>query len=565
MGFLNKLALLGCCAGALGCSEKPEGVAQIFFGGDILTMQGDRPQYVQALAINDGKITYAGQLNEALELAGANTIKSDLEGQTLMPSFIDAHGHFMSSLEMVKQVNLANPPVGSVSKIPHIIEKLKAYQEHHQVPKGGWILGWGYDKEGLDEQRDITKLDLDPHFPDHKVMVIHVSMHGAVLNSQALKWANITADTPTPEGSVLARLPNSQEPAGLIMEGAYLPVYLKRPMPDAEEMMDIIARAQAMYSSEGYTHAQDGFTSIKNMDFLKKAAAQNKLVLDVVSLPGFNQFEEWVNNPNYPFGKYNQGLKFQGIKITQDGSPQAKTAHVSEPYLTGGLHGEADWQGETTLPKDHFSAVVKKAVDADLQLFIHANGDATIDQTIEAVRTAGVTSKDDRRSVVIHSQFQRPDHLEHYKELGISPSYFSNHAFFWGDVHAKNIGWKKASFISPIKAAKQKGLVYSNHTDFNVTPLDPFFVMWTAMKRETRAGKILGPDQTVDAYTALQGLTTGPAWQVFEEHRKGMLKEGMLADLIILSANPLKTSVDDIRNIKVQNTIKEGISIYQAP
>ena len=565
MGFLNKLALLGCCIGALGCSEKPDGVEQIFFGGDILTMQGDTPLYVKALAINDGKIAYLGELDKALAMAGPNTIKSDLKGQTLMPSFIDAHGHFMSSLEMVKQVNLANPPVGSVSNIPDIINKLKTYQEQHQVPKGGWILGWGYDKEGLDEQRDITKLDLDPHFPDHKVMIIHVSMHGAVLNSQALKWANITSDTPTPQGSVLARLPNSQEPAGLIMEGAYLPVYLKRPMPDEKEMLNIISQAQRMYSSEGYTHAQDGFTSIKNMNFLKKAAAQNKLVLDVVSLPGFNQFKEWVNNPDYPFGEYNQRLKFQGIKITQDGSPQAKTAHVSEPYLTGGLHGEKDWQGETSLPKEHFIDLVKNAADSGLQLFIHANGDATIDQAITAVRAAGITAKNDKRSVVIHSQFQRPDHLDDYKELGISPSYFSNHAFFWGDVHAKNIGWEKASFISPIKAAKKKGLVYSNHTDFNVTPLDPFFVMWSAMKRETRAGKILGADQTVDAYTALQGLTTGPAWQVFEEHRKGMLKEGLLADLVILSNNPVKTLVDDIRNIKVQNTIKEGISIYQAP
>jgi predicted amidohydrolase YtcJ len=148
--------------------------------------------------------------------------------------------------------------------------------------------------------------------------------------------------------------------------------------------------------------------------------------------------------------------------------------------------------------------------------------------------------------------------------LGISPSYFTNHTFFWGDVHVKNIGPEKAAFISPIKAAKAKGIVFSNHTDFNVTPLDPFFVIWTAMKRESRSGQIIGPDQRVDAYTALQGLTTGPAWQLFEENRKGMIMEGLLADFVILSADPLKTDVDQIRHIKVLETIKEGKTIFSA-
>ncbi|MEB3192214.1 MAG: amidohydrolase family protein [Snowella sp.] len=195
---------------------------------------------------------------------------------------------------------------------------------------------------------------------------------------------------------------------------------------------------------------------------------------------------------------------------------------------------------------------------------IHANGDATIDQAIEAVEKAGITAKNDRRTVIIHSQFQRPDQLDKYAKLGISPSYFTNHTFFWGDVHIKNIGREKADFISPMKAAKKKGLVISNHTDFNVTLLDPFFVIWTAMKRESQKGEIIGKDQRVDAYTALQALTTGPAWQVFEENRKGMIKEGLLADFVILSADPVKTNVDNIREIKVIETIKEDKTIFKS-
>jgi predicted amidohydrolase YtcJ len=264
------------------------------------------------------------------------------------------------------------------------------------------------------------------------------------------------------------------------------------------------------------------------------------------------------------FGEYHNGLKLQGIKFTQDGSPQGKTAWVSTPYLTGGPGGEENWRGEPTQPKEAFIAQVKAAFDAGLQVQVHANGDATIDATIEAVERAGITAADDRRTLVIHSQFQRPDQLDKYVELGMSPSYFTNHCYFWGDVHIKNIGREKADFISPVKAAKDKGLVYSNHTDFNVTPLDPFFVIWTAMARESRSGEVIGPDQRVDAYTALQGLTTGPAWQLFEEDRKGKIKEGLLADFVILSENPLETGVDGIRDIEVLETVKKGTTIYKA-
>jgi predicted amidohydrolase YtcJ len=115
-----------------------------------------------------------------------------------------------------------------------------------------------------------------------------------------------------------------------------------------------------------------------------------------------------------------------------------------------------------------------------------------------------------------------------------------------------------------MKAAKNKGLIISNHTDFNVTPLNPFFVIWTAMSRTSRTGQVLGADQRVDAYTALQALTTGPAWQVFEENRKGAIEEGLLADFVFLSADPVKTSVDKIREIKVIETIKEDKTIFKS-
>ncbi|BAJ03113.1 conserved hypothetical protein [Shewanella violacea DSS12] len=540
----------------------------LYKNGEILTMDGDKPNYVEAVTVRNGKIQAVGSLESISQFKGDSTRVIDLNGKTMLPGFIDPHGHFMFALQMVKQVNVALPPVGKITDIPSLQAKLKQYQQDNKIPEGEWVVGWGYDNEGLAEQRHVLKTDLDAALPNHKVMIIHVSGHGAVLNSKAFEWAGIDASTPTPPGGVIARVEGSQEPAGLLMETAYLPVFSKMPQPSKSDMFALMDQAQQMYASEGYTHAQEGATHVKDMRFLQEAAAKGKIYLDIVSLPLFLEMDEWLNKPEFPFGEYTNKLKFQGVKFVQDGSPQGKTAYVSHPYLTGGPDGQENWKGEPTLPEAEFDTLVKRALDNKIQVFVHANGDATIDEVITAVEKAGITAKDDRRTTVIHSQFQRPEHLQKYKDLGMTPSYFTNHTFFWGDVHIKNIGKEAANFISPIKSATELGLIYSNHTDFNVTPLDPMFVMWTAMSRTSRTGQVIGAEQRVDAYTALQGLTTGPAYQVFEEDRKGMIKPGLLADFVILDKNPITVaagdSMDKVKDIRVMETIKQDKLIYEA-
>jgi len=534
----------------------------LYYGGDIITMNGDTPQYAEAVVEKNGKIAFVGSKEEA-QKKFSNARMIDLKGNTMLPGFLDPHSHFMSALRMVNQVNVAAPPVGTAKNIPQIIEKLKAFQEEKHIPEDGWILGWGYDQDLLDEKRHITKVDLDKAFPKRKVLIIHVSMHGAVLNSQALKWAGIDENTKTPDGGVIARMPNSNEPAGLMMETAYIPIFAKLPQASESEMLDLMKPAQMMYTSNGYTQAIEGFSHTSDVDFLMKAASQERNFIDILALPAFTEMDKWFNNPKYPFGVYNNKLKLQACKITLDGSPQGKTALVSHPYHGGGPSGQKDWKGESSITQNQLDALTKKLFDANIPMHIHTNGDGAIDMMIKTVKKAGITAKDDRRTVIVHSQFQRPEHLDEYVSLGLTPSYFTLHTYYWGDVHIKNIGKEAAFFISPVKAATEKGIVYSNHTDFNVTPLDPFWVLWSAMARESREGVIIGPDQRVDAYTALQGLTTGPAWQVFEENRKGKIKEGMLADFVVIKNNPLKQKVTEIKDNEVLATIKEGNVVYK--
>ncbi len=258
--------------------------------------------------------------------------------------------------------------------------------------------------------------------------------------------------------------------------------------------------------------------------------------------------------------KEKETLYFGGRILTMDGKSPAYIEAVVEK------DGKTIFTGEK---KEAF----KKYPDANrvnlegkamLPSFLDSHGHfvAAIDEVIEATKFSGIDASNDRRFVVIHSQFQRPDQLDEYVKLGLTPSYFTNHTFFWGDVHIKNIGKSKASFISPIKAAVDKGLIYSNHSDFNITPLDPFFILWTATTRKTREGVILGEEQRVDMYTALQGLTTGPAYQVFEEERKGKIKVGFLADYVILDKDPMRITGDEIKDIQVIETIKNGKVVY---
>ncbi len=532
----------------------------LYTNGSILTMDGDQAQYVGALVTDNETIVFAGTVREAMRGYTQATLVN-LEGKTMLPGFIDPHSHFTHAYSLLRQANVSSPPVGGVTDIKSLLKALKDHQLKNP-DSDGWIRAWGYDQSELNEARHITKDELDEVFPDQKVVLEHVSRHGAVLNSKALEWAGIDQSTEIPVGGVIGRMENSDELSGLLMETSWVAIQKNLPSLTTEDKLAAIPKIMQMYASEGYTSLQDAACFIDELDILKIKASKERLLLDIAVLPIFIEGEQWLNNPEYSFGNYSNGVKLQGVKLIQDGSPQGKTAFMTQEYLTGGLSGESSWTGDRMFAYQQFEGLVKHYASQGIQLFIHANGDAAIDDVIKAVRSTGITAADDRRPVIIHSQFQRPDHLDDYVELGLSPSYFTNHCFFWGDEHVKNQGIDRASHISPLESAINKGIVYSNHSDFIVTPLDPFFILWTATNRTTRSGMTLGEDQQVSMYRALQGLTTGPAWQLFEEDKKGKLKPGFLADMIILDKNPMELEQDAIKDCKIIQTIKRGKVVY---
>ena len=550
----------------------------IYFGGTIITMDDDRPE-VEAVAVAGGRIIATGQKEYVMRTKEDDTVLVDLEGRTLMPSFIDSHGHFMNAPQIVKWANVSGLPVGPVTKIADIIVVLQEHVAKLGIKPGEWIIGYGYDRVSLEEGRELLAAELDPYFPDNPVMLIHSSNHGAVLNSAAFAEVGMDETTPTPPGGVINRVEGTNKPAGFIMETAFLPIFGNMPQPTEQEMLDTLDAAQQIYASAGVTTCQEGATHAKDLRFLRKGAEQGRFYLDIVTLPFILEVPalmreyapdfqggpmEMPDTSPQAFGFYQNRLKVQGIKFTLDGSPQGKTAFWTEPLLTPGPGGEENWRGAPLFPPEKVFEALEEVYSKGIQVFCHANGDAAIDMIIEGAELAGVKASQDRRTVIIHSQVMRPDQIENYVELGFSPSFFTMHTFFWGSEHEANLGKQRASFISPMQTAIDAGLICSNHTDFSVCPMDPMRVMWSSVTRQAREGQVIGPDERIDRWNALKALTINAAWQIREENQKGTIEAGKLADLVILDGNPLTVETDDILTIKVVETLKEGKSVYKA-
>jgi predicted amidohydrolase YtcJ len=543
--------------------EAAEPPADRIYLGEILTIDA-HDTVARGVAIKDGHVLMVGDEKEVLRHRGRQTEVVDLAGGALLPGFIDAHSHLMGhAVPITGWANVSRPPVGDVEDIPHLLAVLEAHAKKIGIGRGTWVVGYGYDRDGLAEGRELTRDDLDSRFPNNPVAVIHVSSHGAVLNSAALRAVDIGPETPTPAGGQILRKPGSQEPAGLLMETAFFAAAAKFPQPSAEKMLEGLRAAQLHYAANGYTTVQDGLTTAANLAVLQRAAAEGRLFLDVVALPDARTFASIVGKPGIVFGgAYQKRLKLGGVKSIVDGSAQMRTAFFKEPMKVPGPAGQRAWTGVPIVSQAQLDETFRLAYQNNVQTYTHANGDAAIDMVLAAHDAAGAPLG--RRPVIIHSQFMRPEQLNSYARIGAVPSFFTNHAFFWGDVHVKNLGQQRAFFLSPLRSAIARGLHFTNHSDYAVTPLDPMFILWTATERTSRSGAVIGPDERVTVAEALRAITIDAAYQYFEEGSKGSIEPGKLADFVILDRNPLDATGAALRGIHVRETIKEGRTVYSA-
>jgi predicted amidohydrolase YtcJ len=537
---------------------------RIIRGGSIVTVNPAQPT-AAALAIADGKIIAVGDEADVLRLKGPNTEVSDLRGRTLVPGFVDGHSHFASAVDVQVQALCASPPAGPCASVADVVAQLQKLRARRTIAPGGFVIGFGYDPDLLAEKRGPTRQELDAAFPDNPVILVHVSGHGAMLNSRALARFNISAATPTPSGGVIGREPGGNEPSGLLFETAFLPIFSNLPGPTDDEFVELLGSGQDLYLRAGITTAQEGATMKRQLDLMRVAADRGLLKLDVVALPFIAEIDTiFAGRPPRNEPEYRNRLRIGGVKLLADGSPQGRTAFFTRPYLTGGPSGQKEWRGEPTVPQAMLNHWFKQVYDGGATLFIHCNGDAAIDAVLEAHRfAAGDDPAKPRGTVGIHSQFIRRDQLEKFAAWKITPSFFTLHCFYFGDTHVTNRGPEQASFISPMRSARALGLRPANHTDFNVSPLDQLFTIHTAVNRVTRSGKTLGEAERVGPLEALEAITIDGARMYGEEKQKGSIEVGKLADLVVLSANPLTVPAGTIESIRVVETIKEGKTVWR--
>jgi predicted amidohydrolase YtcJ len=567
--LLGALVASGCDSARSPSAVVPSAVPVadvIYVGGDIVTVN-DRQPTVEALAVRDGRILALGARAD-IEKAnkGQATRVVDLGGKTLLPGFVDGHSHFFNSLLVAGQVNLYPAPAGPGNDVPGIVAALAAFASERKIPKGQMIVGYGYDDSVMPKGRTLNRDDLDKAFPDNPVRIDHVSMHGSVLNSLALKHYGYSASTKTPPGGVIVRKPGTQEPYGLIMETAFLPIMEKQEAMSAEQEIAASKAGQLLYASYGITTAQEGATHLNQLEVLKRAADGGAQLIDIVAYPFITDLDRTLAAfPVSTWGRYEKGLKIGGVKITLDGSPQGRTAAFTTPYRTGGPAGQKNWKGELTFPQEEANRFLKQVYDLGVPVLVHVNGDAAIDSLLRAHEFAAAGDPAKERNVTaIHAQFIRKDQVQKFAEYHIRPSFYTLHTYYFAAAHAANRGADEASYISPMRDAIDAGLHPANHTDFVVAPLDQMFVLWSAVNRISRAGAVIGAGQCITPLEGLKAMTVWPAEMYGEQDSKGTLETGKLADLVILDRNPLKVPKAEIKDIKVVETIKSGQSVYHA-
>lgn len=477
---------------------------KIYINGDIITLENNN---IEALAIEDNKIIKTGSKDDVMKLADRNTEIIDLKGNTLMPAFIDAHSHIFALAKSLMQISIEG-----LTSIEEIKNKLGEYKNNTNE----WLIVNGYDNNILKNRQHITKKELDQIFPNTPVLIENKSRHNGIANSKALELLGITADIPNPDGGRI------EYETGLLEENAFIDSLKMIPLPKIEDIVQAFKKAQQIYASHGITMAQEGVITKELAEIYKFLTSKNEIFLDIVAYMENKDVEKIEREYKDYFNQYKDNLKIGGIKIFLDGSPQAKTAWLRDEY-----ENDEKYYGYKILKDEDIEQVLKKAKEKNLQVLAHCNGDKAAEQYINAIKN------------------------------------ILSHIYYFGDIHIKNLGIKRAEHISPAGSSLKHNILFTFHQDTPVIEPDMFETIWCAVNRKTKEGKVLGENEKISVLEAIKAVTINVAYQYGEENIKGSLKVGKNANMIIINKNPLKIDKDEIKDIKILETIKDGKNIWK--
>jgi len=537
----------------------PPPARQLFINGVVLTMDA-QDRVAQALVTDGERILAVGDSDTLRQQYGASAQVHDLQGRALIPGFIDAHGHFPASGLSLLGVDLNSPPLGKVTTLQQLQERLRARAQDTRA--GEWIFGFGYDDTLLQDMRHPTRADLDAVSTEHPIYVWHVSGHMGVANSRALALAGIQRDTPNPEGGVIVR-DEQGEVTGLLQENAAMDMQKLAMQFGALDFVRMVRHAAAEYAALGVTTAQSGAADSRSLKGLRLASQAHLIPFRLEVWPLWNELGlDLLEGRTSRAELETERIHIGPIKFFSDGSIQGYTAYLGHPYHQP-YHGDAHYRGFPIMKPEELTAWVKRYQAAGFQLAIHSNGDNAIDDVLNAVEAAQREHPaPDIRHILVHAQTSRHDQIARMGALSITPSFFSAHTFYWGDRHRDIfLGPERAANISPARWAQQAGLRFSTHLDTPVVPMNPLLLWWASVHRLSSSGQPIGPQQRLTVMEGLRAMTVDAAWQIHQEHRVGSLEPGKLADLVILSADPRQ--VPDLRQLQVEQTLVGGTTIFR--
>jgi len=553
----------------------------VYYSGDILTMAGDSAQYVDALAIADGKILYAGTKAEAISRAGTGATLIDLQGKTLLPGFIDAHGHMINYGKNLTWAGLR----GSTS-VDDVVARMTA--QVGKTPADQWIIGFGYNKNGMTEKRPPSAEELDKVSSDRPVLIMDASGHAGSINTVLMKLVGYTAKTPDPLGGIIVRKPGSKDPLGPVDETALNQVLTLQPSATGELADRVVTGAADVWAQFGQTTAMEcGFgRNPDDVAIVENAIAKQLLSIDLYLCAKESETEAVFNaatavsktyqapdaalkamlaaRPDVNRAYINR-VKLGGVKYWLDGD--LNSFWLSEPYTNNPPGVKGKFRGYGQIPDSVVHAGFDRFWKTDFQMNMHVNGDAGAEQALVAIeRAIKQQGPRDHRPVFVHATYMRPDQITRLKAVGGVPSFLVASIPAAGDVAIHFFGKARAEHFAAAKSMVDAGIKFTLSHDAPVSgPPAILPLVWAAVNRTTSSGVVVGAAERISPYQGLLAVTNYAAYQIKEEKSKGTLEAGKLADLVILDNNPLKVSPETIKDINVLETIKEGVSVYKKP
>lgn len=531
-------------------------MSELYFNGTILTMDDKAPR-VEAILVRNGRILKRGTKEELMAFREGDTVCIDMQGKTMLPGFIDGHSHFSGVANSLLQCDLSQ-----AENFADIIRMMKGFIQKNEIPRGQWVIGTNYDHNFLAEKQHPDKNVLNEISDKHPIVIIHASSHMGVANSEALRAQGLESDTKDPSGGHYGRLTDTDELNGYMEENAFVSFRNQMPMPDLKEMMRLFKKAQEIYAGYGITTVQEGMVTALLFQMLQYAEQNQVLYLDLVGYLDLENCADLLTQHKEYAEQYQHHFRIGGYKIFLDGSPQGRTAWMKAPYKDA----QDGYCGYPIKENQELYQLILTALRNHQQLLAHCNGDAAAEQYITQFEKVmrEHPKYNANRPVMIHAQFVQKEQLVRMKKLSMMPSFFVAHTYYWGDIHIQNVGMKRAKEISPAGTAVSLGLPFTFHQDSPVLMPDVFQTIWCAVRRITKSGVRLSEDERISVYDALKAMTVYAAYQYGEENEKGTIEEGKMADLILLDRNPLEIPVDEVKKVRILETIKNGNVVFQA-